>query len=116
MINMHELAITESIIEAAVSAAEKNGAEKILEIRLRIGEISGIVPDCILEYFDLASRGTIAEGAEIFFEKIPATISCRDCGYDGVISRGSYTCPQCGSAAFSLTGGREFYVESLKVE
>ncbi|MBE5996475.1 MAG: hydrogenase maturation nickel metallochaperone HypA [Lachnospiraceae bacterium] len=113
---MHELAITEGIIEAAVPAAIKNGAEKILEIRIRIGELSGVVPECILEYFDMASRGTIAEGAEIVFETIPATITCKDCGYDGVISRGSYTCPQCGSAAFSLTGGREFYVESLRVE
>ena len=113
---MHELAITEGIIEAAVPAAQKGGAEKILEIRLRIGELSGVVPECILEYFEAASRGTIAEGAEVLFEKTPATISCRDCGYDGVITRGEYTCPGCGSTAFSITGGREFYVESLKVE
>ena len=113
---MHELAITEGIIETAVPAAQKNGAEKILEIRLRIGELSGVVPECIREYFEAASRGTIAEGAKILFEMSPALIHCRECAYDGTISRGTYTCPRCGSAAFSITGGREFYVESLKVE
>ena len=113
---MHELAITEGIIEAAVPEAKKHGAEKILEIRMRIGELSGVIPECISEYFDIASKGTIAEGAALTFETIPASITCRDCSYSGAIRKGSYVCPKCGSSAFSLTGGREYYVESLKVE
>ena len=60
---MHELAITEGIISAAVPEAEKHGAKRILKIHLKIGELSGVLPECIQYYFDIASRGTIAEKA-----------------------------------------------------
>ena len=49
---MHELAITEGIIKAAVPAAQNAGAKRILKIRLKIGELSGVFPEYIQEYFD----------------------------------------------------------------
>jgi hydrogenase nickel incorporation protein HypA/HybF len=113
---MHELAITEGIIRAAVPEAEKHGAKRILEIRLRIGDLSGVIPECIQEYFNIASIGTIAEGAAIKVERIPAAILCRDCGYEGAIERRRVRCPECGSADIKLTAGREYYVDSLEVE
>ena len=113
---MHELAITEGIIEAAVPAAKAAGAKKILEIRLKIGELSGVFPEYIQEYFDLASAGTIAEGAKLKVENIPPQISCPDCGYEGVINRRKIRCPECGGLNFKLTAGREYYVDSLEVE
>ena len=81
---MHELAITEGILEAAVPEAVRQGAEKVLEIRLKIGELSGVVPECVYEYFEMISKGTIAEGARIVVEYIPISISCGDCGYGGL--------------------------------
>ncbi len=113
---MHELAITEGIIEAAVPAAKKAGAKKILEIRLKIGELSGVFPEYIQEYFDMASEDTIAKGAVLKVETIRAAIKCGICGYEGVIDRKKIKCPKCGSIDFKLTAGREYYVDSLEVE
>ena len=113
---MHELAITEGIIEAAVPAAEQAGAKRILEIRLKIGELSGVFPEYIQEYFNIASAGTIAEGAKLRVETIPPQIACSDCGFEGVIDRHKIKCPICGSIGFRLTAGREYYVDSLEVE
>jgi len=113
---MHELAITEGIIEAAVPEAQRHGAKKILEIRLKIGELSGVLPECIQEYFNIASRGTIAEGARLAVERIPITIHCESCGYDGEIPKRKIHCPKCGSADIKLKTGREYYVDSLEVE
>lgn len=113
---MHELAITEGIIEAAVPAAEKAGAKKILEIRLKIGELSGVLPEYIQYYFDIASRGTLAEGAKLTSTVIPVSISCPDCGFEGPINRKKIRCPDCGGTHFKITGGREYYVDSLEVE
>ena len=113
---MHELAITEGIIEAAVPEAERAGAKKILEIRLKIGELSGVLPECIQEYFDIASRGTIAEGARLKVEKIPITIHCNGCGYDGEIPKKRIHCPVCDGWDFTLKSGREYFVDSLEVE
>lgn len=113
---MHELAITEGIINAAVPEAEKHGAKRILEIRLKIGELSGVLPECIQYYFDIASKGTIAENAKLVVEKIPVSIRCLDCGYEGPIDRRKIRCSQCDSINFKLTGGKEYFVDSLEVE
>lgn len=113
---MHELAITEGIIEAAVPAAEKAGAKKILEIRLKIGELSGVLPEYIQYYFDIASKGTLAEGAKLTSTVIPVSIKCPDCGFEGPINRKKIRCPDCGGIHFKITAGREYFVDSLEVE
>ena len=113
---MHELAITEGIIRAAVPEAEKHGAKRILEIRLKIGELSGVLPECIQYYFDIASRGTIAENARLGVERIPASIACPDCGYEGPVDRRKIRCPGCSGVNFRLTGGKEYFVDSLEAE
>ena len=113
---MHELAITEGIIRAAVPEAERHGAKRILEIHLKIGELSGVLPECIQYYFDIASRGTIAENARLTVEKIPVRIACPDCGYAGAADRMRIRCPACGGMDFRITGGKEYFVDSLEVE
>ena len=113
---MHELAITEGIMEAAVPAAKEAGAKRILEIRLKIGELSGVMPECIQEYFNIVSQGTIAEGARLKVEKIPVSIKCPDCGFEGTIDRKKIRCPECAGINFKITAGREYFVDSLEVE
>ena len=113
---MHELAITEGIMEAAIPEAKKAGAKKILEIRLKIGELSGVLPECIEEYFKIVSKGTIAEGAKITSTNIPVGIECPDCGFSGDIDRRKIICPKCSSINFKVVRGREYFVDSLEVE
>ena len=113
---MHELAIAQGIIEIVNSEAKKNGFKRVLEISLKIGELSGMVPDCLLEFFPIAAKDSAAEGAELCIETVPARFKCLDCGYEGEIDRKNACCPQCQSIAIRMTAGREFYVESLKVE
>lgn len=103
-------------MEAAIPAAVENGAERILEIRLKIGELSGVFPECIKEYFDVLSKGTIAEGARITVQKIPVAIRCPDCGFEGEIDRKKIRCPDCGGINFKIIAGREYFVDSLEVE
>lgn len=113
---MHELAITEGIIETALPAAKAGGAKRILEIRLKIGELSGVFPEYIEEYLQTLAKGTIAEGAVLKVERIPVSIRCLACEFEGPIDRKNARCPECGSRDFRITGGREYYVDSLEVE
>ena len=113
---MHELALTEGIIQIVREQAEKSGFDRVLEISLRVGEYSGVVPECLLEFFPIASRGTPAEGAELVIQPVPASFRCFGCGYQGPVPPRTACCPDCGSAAIRMTAGREFYVENLKVE
>lgn len=113
---MHELAITESLISLINSEAEERGFGKVLGIRLRVGEYSGIVPECLREFFPIASAGSIAEGAELEIEPLRASFRCLSCGYEGEIPRREARCPSCGGEQIKMTAGREFFVESLTVE
>ena len=113
---MHELALTEAIIRIINSQREKEGFSRVEEIRLRIGEYSGIVPEYLLNCFPIAAKGTAAEGARLVIETVPASFRCLDCGYEGAVERRSACCPRCGSVELRMITGREFYVESLKVE
>lgn len=113
---MHELAITEGIISIVNDEAKKNGFTRVLEISLRVGEFSGIVPQCLREFFPIAAAGSPAEGAALNIQSLPAAFLCLDCGYEGAADRENACCPRCRSTALKMTAGREFYVENLKVE
>ncbi len=113
---MHELAITERILEIAVPKALDAGAKRIVSIHLKLGEVSDIVPECIERYLSYSAKGTIAEGATVQASRIPIKILCRDCGYEGGASRRDFKCPSCGSLNVKLTQGREYYIDFLEVE
>jgi len=113
---MHELALTEGILQIVREQAAKNGFTRVLEISLKVGEYSGVIPECLLEFFPIAAKGTVAEGAELAILPVPAAFRCFACGYEGPIPPRTACCPQCGGTAIRMTAGREFYVENLKVE
>jgi len=113
---MHELSIAEGVLRIVAAEAEKQGFTRVLEIRMRIGEYAGIVPDCLREFFPLAAKGGPAEGAALVIETVPAAFRCPDCGYEGSVARREARCPVCGGTAIRMTAGRECYVEDLRVE
>ena len=113
---MHELVIVEGILDVVLPEVKKTDAKKILAIRLRVGELSGIVPSCLHEYFSIASQGTMAEGAELILLPVPIRIHCPDCGAESVITRGMDVCPRCGGRRFRIISGREYFVESVEAE
>jgi hydrogenase nickel incorporation protein HypA/HybF len=111
---MHELMVTESILEIALRNAEEAGAERITDIFLVIGELSSIVDDSVSFYWGIISEGTAAAGSSLHFKRIPAEFSCRDCGRQFGLQE-NLLCPKCDSSQISVTAGREFFLESLEV-
>lgn len=113
---MHELAITKSILNIALESAENAHAKKINKIKIAAGEMTGYVPACVQEYFDVISRETIAEGAELEFVKVEATALCRDCGSETALHGFKFVCGHCGGQNLKLIHGREFLVDSIDID
>lgn len=110
------MTISQSILKLVIPAAEEAGAKRILKIRMRVGELSGIIPSFLDKCFVQMSEGTIAEGAKLEYEMVPALIRCKDCGSEGDIDRKNYCCRECGSLKVKIISGREHLVQDLEVE
>lgn len=114
---MHELAVTQGILDVVLAAARANNARRVNAIDLVVGDLSSIVDDSVQFYFDMLSKGTPAEGAELRFRRQPAEATCWSCGYKFNVSVPlKPVCPACGSTQLHVSGGKEFYVESIDVD
>src|SRR5690349_19555412 len=76
---MHEVGIIQDTLELAVKHAEASGAARVHHLRLRVGALSGAVPEALELAFDIVRRGTIAEDARLDIEAVPATWWCETC-------------------------------------
>ena len=112
---MHELTVTENVLEIALRNGKQAGAVKITDIYLVIGELSSIIDDSVCFYWDMISEETIAEGAALHFRRIPARFSCQQCNRKFGV-QASYQCPECESSKISITAGKEFFVEAIEVD
>ncbi len=114
---MHELAITEQIAEIAIRHGEQHQAQKITDLYLVIGELSTVVDDSVQFYWDLITRDTICEGAELHFKRVPAIFRCQECGKEYRLADGELQpCPFCQSSRMEIVQGKEFHLDSIIVE
>jgi hydrogenase nickel incorporation protein HypA/HybF len=113
---MHELPVTESILEIVLRHAAGTDSKRIEQINLVIGELASIVDDSVQFYWDIISKDTPAQGARLAFKRIPAEMLCLTCQNRFHPDYGGYDCPICGGINLRITAGREFFVESIEVE
>jgi len=112
---MHELAITEEILRITVEHAEKAQAQRVTDIHLVIGDLSSVIDDSVQFYFDFSSPGTVAEGAELHFRRVPTRLHCRQCEEEFEPDGRDWHCPNCQALGGDVVQGREFYLESIEV-
>ena len=113
---MHELSITQSILSIALEQAKAVQAKKLTKINLTIGELSGIVDECVEFYFELLSKDTIAAEASLSFHQSPTKLRCRNCDITFLPDNLDWACPNCQEQKIEIISGRECYVESIEVD
>jgi hydrogenase nickel incorporation protein HypA/HybF len=113
---MHELSVTESILEIALRHARQAGAARISALHLTIGDLASIVDESVQFYWDIISQDTIASGAQLIFERIPAQMSCQSCGLEFEPEREQLSCPRCHGYQLKLLRGDEFTLSAMDIE
>ncbi|MGH3503369.1 MAG: hydrogenase maturation nickel metallochaperone HypA [Nocardioidaceae bacterium] len=108
---MHELSITQSVVDAVL---EHTAGRQVTEVRLRVGRLSGVVPDAMRFCFDLATAGTPLEGATLEIDEVGGRAHCRDCDAEFELDDPILLCP-CGSADVQVIEGRSLKVASVEV-
>ena len=113
---MHELTITQNMLDLVLEQAEKAEAKEVGKINLVIGEMTGVVKECVQFYFDFLSQGTLAEGASLSFIMTPTKARCRVCNKLFELKEFDWACPYCGGKEMEIVTGKELFVESIEVE
>ena len=112
---MHEVGIMESALEAIQHQAAKHGATQVSRIVLRIGTLSGVDQDALRFAFDAMAPHSIARGAELELEIVPARARCGTCQIEFGVERGFiFQCPQCGDYSGDIRAGRELGIARLE--
>jgi hydrogenase nickel incorporation protein HypA/HybF len=113
---MHELAIMQSALSLALDQAQQAGAVRVHSIRLRIGALSGVVPDALSFAFEALTPGTLAEGAQLAIEPVPARFWCARCTREFQSDDLFGECPDCHNCSGELRAGREMELASLEID
>ncbi len=136
---MHEWALAESILTAAVEAAEKEKLKKITEINIALGELQQIEIDIFRFALDqiIKEQGGKLKKVKIKIENEKSTLKCKICehiwNFSDILKKLNESesesihfipevafvhtrCPKCGSPDFEITSGRGVSITSLKGE
>jgi hydrogenase nickel incorporation protein HypA/HybF len=113
---MHEMSLMESVVEILREEGRKQGFSRVKKVWLEIGALSGVEPDAMEFCFDVVTRSTLAEGAQLEILRTPGVGWCLDCEKTVPLTERFGACPDCGGYKVQMTGGDEMRVKELEVE
>ncbi len=108
---MHELAITEAIVETIVERVEQS---RVDAVTLVIGELSGVSADSVRFCFDLCTKGTPLEGATLKILDVPGRAWCGACQAEIPLHEPIPLCT-CGSTDLEILSGQELTIKQVEV-
>ena len=108
---MHELALTQSIVDAC---CERAGDAHVTRVRVEVGRRSGVSADALRFCYDVCAEGTALDGSELAIVETPGRARCRTCGVSAEVNDYLALCA-CGSADLDFTGGDELRVRLMEV-
>ncbi len=115
---MHELSVINSILNVVLAHGRRNDARRIAAVHLRVGELCDLQNEWMQRYFDMVSKGTIAQGALLKIEMVPARMKCTACAEEFEVNMQALDglqCPKCGDKKANLISGREYFIESMEI-
>ena len=113
---MHELSIAQSILDTVVAEAQEHRAQRVVCVRLRIGELTAIVRDALTFSFEILAKDTCAEGAVLDIEHVPWQVRCGSCQLAYAVQQNELACPACGATGGETIAGRELQILEMDVE
>lgn len=113
---MHELALAESIVNTVKKAVQDRPNAKVLQIRVRIGELTDIVPDSLQFGFESLIAETPMASARLEIERIPINCRCGKCGHEFAVEEFIFICPECFSTDIDMIRGDELEIVDIEIE
>jgi hydrogenase nickel incorporation protein HypA/HybF len=113
---MHERSLVRALLRQVQQVADENSDGKVVSIRVRVGEFSGVEPELLASAYVELIRGTPLCDATLDMEQVQLEGICDQCGTRFRIERFDFQCRRCGSLHVTVHGGEELLLESVKFE
>lgn len=108
-----------SIVESVTEGLRAYPGARVLEVRLKVGALAGVVEDSLQFCWGIATDGEASAlaGSRLVVQTVPVMVHCAACGGVGPLaSLQDFVCPQCGAPATDVRGGRVLEIESIEIE
>jgi len=112
---MHELSIAQNIVEIVKQNVPQEDLKGVTSIKLKIGDMSGVVTESLEFGFLAIISGTELEDAKLDIEKIPFFLKCNECKQESSNEYGSSICPECGSSNTTILSGLELQIIEVEL-
>jgi hydrogenase nickel incorporation protein HypA/HybF len=112
---MHEVGLMQNALDAAAEHTRQAGATRIHRLVLRVGALSGVVPEALASAFAVLAPGTLADGATLEIETIGIVGWCERCQAEFPSGDAIGTCPACGEPTAAIRRGRELELAQLEI-
>jgi hydrogenase nickel incorporation protein HypA/HybF len=112
---MHEMSIAVAMVEQVTETPAATASGTVSAVRLRLGELAGVVADSLRFCFSLACAGTPLDGASLLIDFVPGRARCGPCGAEWATGMPpQLCCPQCEGGRTELVAGRELQITGLR--
>ena len=113
---MHEMSITQNILEDVEQNLTNVQYSKIIDIKIKIGELTALDPSSLQFCYEALSKGTKFEGVPLVIDEIPLTGHCNSCKNEINIDNFLFVCGNCGSTDVTIISGEELILSEINVE
>lgn len=114
---MHEMATARRLVAQALDRMRDDGRDHVSDVEVVIGSAARLSAESVREHFELAARGTAAEGAALHITWEPNRYWCFDCMFEfSSRARGGGACPRCGGSVLGIDREELAYVRSVTAE
>lgn len=112
---MHELGTIIYIINTVEKLAGEEELIAVDSVTLEVGEVSGIVPDYLKDYWLYArKKSELLKETELKIIDIPAVTFCQNCKKTYSTVKYAKECPHCHSTDTFLITGNEYNIKEIE--
>ena len=104
------------LTQEALDFLVENQLTEVGSITLEVGEVSGIIPEYLVDCWKWATKKRIPalQEAELKIEKLEAVTYCENCGQTYPTMKYAKICPHCKSDRTYLLTGNEYNIKEIE--
>jgi hydrogenase nickel incorporation protein HypA/HybF len=110
---MHELSVAGAVLDTVLKNA---GDRQVKTVALQVGPLRQVVPESLRFYFEIVTRDTPVEGAQLELIETELRLRCEDCGHEWAPEWALFRCSACSSPNTTVLSGEELQVDYIEVE